>query len=157
MPTGQDYALQAYFARNDMLQLNMMDSLTAYPSSDKKTLHLGYSSLYETSLIVRVILWYDCIRIIMPRMSFWFDAGDQFPHAWFCKSSIYRSRRYIYMHFVKTFNLIVDFRGHVPLILSIVWLGTLSWSLVMLRYLIMLPLWSCTWSFVFLRKMVYFS
>ncbi|KAK4483897.1 hypothetical protein RD792_011106 [Penstemon davidsonii] len=40
MPSGQDYAFQAYFAR-DMLQLNMMDSLTAYPVHDKKTLHLG--------------------------------------------------------------------------------------------------------------------
>ncbi|KAI3464314.1 hypothetical protein Pfo_020977 [Paulownia fortunei] len=40
MPAGQDFAFQAYLARN-VLQLNMMESVTAYPVLDKKTLHLG--------------------------------------------------------------------------------------------------------------------
>ncbi|KAL1533861.1 Agamous-like MADS-box protein agl11 [Salvia divinorum] len=43
MPGGQDFAFQAYYARN-MLQLNMMESGTVYEaaSSDRKTVHLGY-------------------------------------------------------------------------------------------------------------------
>ncbi|XP_047962899.1 agamous-like MADS-box protein AGL11 [Salvia hispanica] len=43
MPGGQDFALQAYYARN-MLQLNMMESGSGYEaaSSDRKTVHLGY-------------------------------------------------------------------------------------------------------------------
>ncbi|KAL0360015.1 UNVERIFIED_CONTAM: Agamous-like MADS-box protein, partial [Sesamum radiatum] len=40
MPSGQDFAFQAYLARN-VLQLNMMENVTAYPVPDKKTLHLG--------------------------------------------------------------------------------------------------------------------
>lgn len=41
MPSGQDYAFQAYLARN-VLQLNMMETVTAYPVPDKKTtLHIG--------------------------------------------------------------------------------------------------------------------
>ncbi|KAL8482456.1 hypothetical protein ACS0TY_028578 [Phlomoides rotata] len=42
MPSGQDLAFQAYFARNG-LQLNMMDNISSYPVHDKKDqLHLGY-------------------------------------------------------------------------------------------------------------------
>ncbi|KAL3638670.1 Agamous-like MADS-box protein agl11 [Castilleja foliolosa] len=41
MPSGQDFAFQAYFARN-VLQLNMMEPISPYPVPDKKTLHLGY-------------------------------------------------------------------------------------------------------------------
>ncbi|KAG6388884.1 hypothetical protein SASPL_150320 [Salvia splendens] len=43
MPGGQDFALQAYYARN-MLQLNMMECGSGYDaaSSDRKTVHLGY-------------------------------------------------------------------------------------------------------------------
>ncbi|KAL3641459.1 Agamous-like MADS-box protein agl11 [Castilleja foliolosa] len=41
MPSGQDFALQAYFARS-VLQLNMMEPISPYPvPADKKTLHLG--------------------------------------------------------------------------------------------------------------------
>ncbi|XP_073035403.1 agamous-like MADS-box protein AGL11 isoform X2 [Primulina eburnea] len=40
MPSGQDYAIQEFFARN-VLQMNMMENMPAYPVSDKKTLHLG--------------------------------------------------------------------------------------------------------------------
>ncbi|KAG8389649.1 hypothetical protein BUALT_Bualt01G0000900 [Buddleja alternifolia] len=42
MPGGQDYAMQAYLAGN-LLQLNMMETVTAYsmPVPGKKTLHLG--------------------------------------------------------------------------------------------------------------------
>ncbi|KAI3460699.1 hypothetical protein Pfo_017362 [Paulownia fortunei] len=41
MPAGQDYAIQAYLSGN-VLQLNMMESVPAYPIPDRKTLHLGY-------------------------------------------------------------------------------------------------------------------
>ncbi|KAL6512144.1 Agamous-like MADS-box protein agl11 [Orobanche gracilis] len=42
MPSGQDFALQAYFARN-VLQLNMMDTVPDYHVPDRKTstLHFG--------------------------------------------------------------------------------------------------------------------
>ncbi|XP_075480835.1 agamous-like MADS-box protein AGL11 isoform X2 [Primulina tabacum] len=40
MPSGQDYAIQEFFACN-VLQMNMMENMPAYPVSDKKTLHLG--------------------------------------------------------------------------------------------------------------------
>ncbi|KAL6498435.1 Agamous-like MADS-box protein agl11 [Orobanche hederae] len=44
MPSGQDFALQAYFARN-VLQLNMMDSVPDYHVPDRKTtLHFGVIS-----------------------------------------------------------------------------------------------------------------
>ncbi|GER27570.1 MADS-box transcription factor [Striga asiatica] len=40
MPSGQEFALQAYFARN-MLQLNMMETVSSYPVPEKKDLHIG--------------------------------------------------------------------------------------------------------------------
>ncbi|XP_073141114.1 agamous-like MADS-box protein AGL11 isoform X2 [Henckelia pumila] len=40
MPSGQDYVIQEFLARN-VLQMNMMENMSAYPVSDKKTLHLG--------------------------------------------------------------------------------------------------------------------
>lgn len=40
MPAGQDYAIQAYLSGN-VLQLNMMESVPAYPIPDRKTLPLG--------------------------------------------------------------------------------------------------------------------
>ncbi|XP_075482521.1 agamous-like MADS-box protein AGL11 [Primulina tabacum] len=40
MPSGQDYAIQEYLSCN-VLQMNMMENMPAYPVSDKKTLHLG--------------------------------------------------------------------------------------------------------------------
>ncbi|XP_073294667.1 agamous-like MADS-box protein AGL11 isoform X2 [Primulina huaijiensis] len=40
MPSGQDYAIQEFFAHNG-LQMNMMENMPAYSVSDKKTLHLG--------------------------------------------------------------------------------------------------------------------
>lgn len=41
MPGGQDFGFQAYLAPN-MHQLNMLESVSAYPVPDKKALHLGY-------------------------------------------------------------------------------------------------------------------
>ncbi|GFQ00580.1 agamous-like mads-box protein agl11 [Phtheirospermum japonicum] len=52
MPSGQDFAFQAYFARN-VLQLNMMETVSPYPVPDKKTLHLGY--IYTHTLFLKKI------------------------------------------------------------------------------------------------------
>ncbi|XP_075495847.1 agamous-like MADS-box protein AGL11 isoform X2 [Primulina tabacum] len=40
MPAGQDYSIQSYFTTN-VLQLNMMETVSVYPVPDKPTLHLG--------------------------------------------------------------------------------------------------------------------